>query len=111
MKQTANPSDKPLSRPLWWGLFLTATYVMSLWFQTFKAFTVQPTLQNGAVWLGVMLLLSLVLGVLVYDSYVQEKRQGRLHHTLGLFEWLYRRRFLLPPDALSECSPEKGKVA
>lgn len=87
--------DKPLSRPMWWIFFLMASYMMSLWFQTFKAFTLVPSLTNGLVWLVVMFLLAHVLVVLIYDSYVQEKGLGRIEKPIRLFEWMLEKRFLM----------------
>lgn len=98
VSQTEISHQKPLSRVAWWALFLLATFVMSLWFQTFKTFTLVPSLQNGLVWLGVMALLVLVLAVLVYDSYVQEKAKGRIEKPFRLFEWLIQQRFLIHKD-------------
>jgi hypothetical protein len=90
--------QKPLARSAWWALFLLATYVMSLWFQTFKAFTLVPSWQNASVWLGVMLVLVMLVLVLVYDSYVQEKANARVQKPIQLFETLYRKRFLIRKD-------------
>ncbi len=93
-----NPSlagQKPLRRPVWWATFLLATYTMSLWFQTFKVFTRVPSMANAFSWLGVMALLVVVLALLAYDSYVQEKAKGKIQKPARLFEWLIARRFLL----------------
>ncbi|MCE3235323.1 MAG: hypothetical protein K0Q50_1503 [Vampirovibrio sp.] len=87
--------EKPLSRPMWWIFFLMASYIMSLWFQTFKAFTMVPSLPNGLVLLAVMFLLGQVLMVLIYDSYVQEKGRGRIQKPIRLFEWMLEKRFLM----------------
>lgn len=88
--------QKPLCRSAWWVLFLLATYTMSLWFQTFKAFTRTPSVAHGLLWLGVMAFLLLLLTILAYDSYVQEKVKGRVQKSLPPFDWLIERRFLLP---------------
>ncbi|HEY9745815.1 MAG TPA: hypothetical protein V6C99_06315 [Oculatellaceae cyanobacterium] len=95
MSERSGSSGKPLSRMQWWGLFLAATYVMSLWFQTFKTFTLVPSLVNGLLWVGTMLLLCLLVMVLAYDSYVQEKNRERIQKPVRLFEWLMKKRFLL----------------
>lgn len=87
--------QKPLRRPVWWAMFLVATYTMSLWFQTFKVFTKVPSVATALPWLGVMALLIAVLGLLAYDSYVQEKAKGTIQKPARLFEWLIARRFLL----------------
>lgn len=86
---------KPLSKGLWWGCFLLATYMMSLGFQTFRVFTLNPNLQNGLLWLGSMTLLALVVTVLIYDSYVQEKNRACVQKPIRLFEWMMEKRFLL----------------
>jgi hypothetical protein len=91
--------QKPLSKPAWWALFLLATYTMSLWFQTFKAFTRLPNLLHGLAWLSVMAALVALLALLAYDSYVQEKARGRIQKSVRLFEWLMKHRFLLPPSS------------
>jgi hypothetical protein len=90
--------DKPLKRFQWWACFLLATYLMSLWFQTFKTFTLVPSLGNGLIWLGVMTLLTLIVMVLTYDSYVQEKNRDRVQKPIRVFEWLMAKRFLLKGD-------------
>ena len=87
--------QKPLSRLAWWLLFGVATYLMSLWFQTFKLFTLTPSLPNGLQWLGVMAALSGVVGLMVYDSYVVEARKGEIRKPFRPFEWMIQRRFLL----------------
>lgn len=97
MEHSSQPS-KPLKRIHWWACFILATYLMSLWFQTFKAFTLTPTLGNGLIWLGVMLLLTLIVMVLTYDSYVQEKSRDRVQKPIRVFEWLMAKRFLLKGD-------------
>jgi len=93
--QTNSSVMKPLSRVVWWTLFLAATILMSLWFQTYKAFASVPTLNSGLIWGLVMFLLVQVLIVLVYDSYVQEKSRGRVEKPIRLFEWMIKKRFLL----------------
>jgi magnesium-transporting ATPase (P-type) len=87
--------QKPLSRGMWWACFVMASYIMSLCFQTFKAFTLVPNWSNGLVWLVAMLLLAQVILVLVYDSYVLEKAQGRVQKPVRFFEWMLHKRFLL----------------
>jgi hypothetical protein len=89
------PTQKPLSRLMWWICFLVASFVMSLCFQTFKAFTLTPNWSNGLIWLLSLLIMAQVTLVLVYDSYVLEKRRGRVQKPIQLFEWLLRKRFLL----------------
>jgi hypothetical protein len=87
--------QKPLSRFVWWMLFLVGTYVMSLCFERFRVFTLTPTVQNGAWLFFVLLMMFHVLFVMVYDSYVQEKISGRIQKPFQLFEWLIQKRFLL----------------
>lgn len=88
-------THKPLNRGLWWALFLMASFIMSLCFQTFKTFTLIPSLNNGLLWGLAMLMLAQVVIVLIYDSYVLEKSRGRIQKPVRLFEWMMRRRFLL----------------
>lgn len=88
-------TERVLSRPVWWFLFLSATVIMSQWFQTFRVFTITPSMENGLIWLGMNLLLIANVALLVYDSYVQEKGRGQVQKPLRLFEWMYRRQFLL----------------
>ena len=95
MPRHSDPSIKPLTRTLWWILFAAATYGMSLWFQTFKTFTLTPTWPTALPWMAVNFLLFLLLGTLIYDSYVQEKCRGHIQKPLRLFEWLMRKQFLL----------------
>ena len=83
------------SKPIWWTLFLAATFLMSLWFQTFKAFTLHPNMINGLLWLAVMFILIVNIAVLAYDSYLLEKSKGKIHKPVRFFEWLRERRFLI----------------
>jgi glucan phosphoethanolaminetransferase (alkaline phosphatase superfamily) len=94
-RQDMHQAEKPLSRGMWVLLFLVASFIMSLWFQTFKTFTLVPTLGNAMLWLFVMFLLAQVVIVLIYDSYVLEKSRGRIQKPIRLFEWMIRKRFLL----------------
>jgi len=86
---------KPLGRALWWMLFLLASFIMSLCFQSFKTFTLVPSLNNGLLWILAMVLLAQVVVVLIYDSYVLEKNRGRIQKPIRLFEWMMQKRFLL----------------
>jgi|GEM_PF-2246333 len=88
-------TQKPLSRGMWWACFLLASFVMSLCFQTFKAFTLVPNWSNGLVWVVAMLLMAQMVLVLIYDSYVQETANGRVQRPIRLFEWMMQKRFLL----------------
>jgi len=87
--------QKPLSRVMWWACFLLASFIMSLCFQTFKAFTLVPNWSNGLVWVVAMLLMAQMVLVLIYDSYVQETANGRVQRPIRLFEWMMQKRFLL----------------
>ncbi len=98
MMSAQKQPEKPLSRFAWWVCFLLATFIMSLWFQTFKVFTLVPNWGNGLSWLGVNLLLALVVMLLIYDSYVQEKIAGRIAKPARLFEWMIQKRILLKGD-------------
>jgi hypothetical protein len=95
-------SKGPFAKPLWWSFFLSATILMSLWFRTFKAFTLHPTMATGSLWLLVMLFLLLNIVILAYDSYLNEKGKGNIHKPVRLFEWLHSRRFLIFPPASSK---------
>lgn len=86
--------QKPLSKPLWWGMFALATVALSLCFKAFKVFTLAPTLLNGLMWLLAIAVMVLATGVLAYDSYVEEKGRGRVQNQIRLFEWLIEKRFL-----------------
>lgn len=99
------PQNKPLSRGLWWGMFAAATFILSLCFQAFKTFTLSPTLANGLGWMGMLALLGLTLLVLMYDSYVNERNQGKIKHPLRLFEWIYRKQY---PDDKGPRPGDKG---
>lgn len=87
--------QKPLSRGMWWACFLLASFIMSLCFQTFKAFTLVPNWSNGLVWLVSLLLMGQMVLILVYDSYVQESAKGRVQRPIRLFEWMMQKRILL----------------
>ncbi len=84
---------KPLSAPVWWLLFLGATYGMSLWFDASRAFFAAPEPARLLPWLGATVLLVLVMAVLMYDSYVKERTRGKVHRPVRLFEWAYRRQY------------------
>lgn len=98
--------NKPLNRGMWWFFFLVATIITSLGFQTFKVFTLEPTLKNGLLWLLVMLLLFQAVLLLAYDSYVQEKGKGTVQKPVKLFEWMIRKRFLLRVSSANKGSIE-----
>jgi len=83
-EQTSN--QKPLSKALWWVYFAIATFVMSLCFQAFRVFTLEPNWETGLELVGVIALLGLVTVILMYDSYINERQQGKVHHSIWLFE-------------------------
>lgn len=97
--------EKPLNRGMWWFFFLVATVITSFGFQTFRVFTLQPTLQNGLLWLLVMTLLIHAVILLAYDSYVQEKKKDTVKKPVKLFEWMIQKRFLLRVS-----SAKKGSI-
>ncbi len=97
-------TQKPLSTPLWWVCFAAATYVMSLCFQTFKVFTLAPNWTTGLGFLGVCMLLVFITGTLVFDSYVKERRLGKVQRPAALFERLAQKLHLTLP-ALEDGSP------
>jgi hypothetical protein len=99
--------QRPFARPVWWTLFLLATFFMSLWFQTFKTFTLTPTLQTGLTWLVVMAVLVAIVTLMIYDSYVYEWQKGQIQKPMALFEWMIRQRFLLHLDAQPKNSQQK----
>lgn len=87
--------SRPLSRFSWWLLFLVSTYLMSLFFQAFKVFTLVPVLKNAFLCFLVVFLLFQVLLLLIYDSYVHEKSQGKILKPVRFLEWMINKRFLL----------------
>jgi glucan phosphoethanolaminetransferase (alkaline phosphatase superfamily) len=94
-KHQQNPVTRIFTKPLWWMFFLTATFLMSLWFRAFKIFTVHPNWSTGISLLLVMLLLFVNIAILAYDSYLHEKSKGNIHKPIRFFEWLSNRRFLM----------------
>lgn len=86
--------DAILGKPGWWVLFVAATLLLSQFFRQFKVFTITPTWTTGGVLLGVIALLIAVMAILLYDSYVSEKRRQKIQHPMALFDWLDERRFL-----------------
>lgn len=90
MSAITGTSKKPLSRPLWWVFFALASFILSLCFQAFKVFTMTPNWLTGLSWLGVIALLVLCTGVLLYDSYVDDRQQGKIKHPVRFFENIYK---------------------
>jgi hypothetical protein len=80
---------RPLPMMGWWFWFAVASYLLSLVFQTFKAFTLDTTLENTGWMMLAGLGLFLVMGYLSFDSYGKERRQGKIYHPVRLFEWVY----------------------
>ncbi|MBX2860493.1 MAG: hypothetical protein KTR14_04620 [Vampirovibrio sp.] len=76
---------------LWWVVFGLSTYGLSLFFQTFKTFTVTPTDMNGLALLGAIAFLAVTFLVLMFDGYVKEKIKGKIQREFGPFEALYRK--------------------
>jgi hypothetical protein len=93
---------------LWWALFLSATWLMSVWFKAFGAFTHSPTAGPFLGLLGMTLLLAANLLILVYDSYAKEKRKGAVKNTIRLFEWMYRKQYPSEPSSSSTSTLQKG---
>jgi len=85
---------KPLSTLQWWICFGLATYVLSLCFQQFRVFTVTPNWATGGAWLAVIALLALIMLLLGYDSYIHEKRGGKVRNAIPMFDWLEAKGFL-----------------
>ncbi|MGE0199841.1 MAG: hypothetical protein AB7P76_02595 [Candidatus Melainabacteria bacterium] len=84
---------KPMTQTLWWACFAAATVVLSLCFQQFKNFTLQPTAWNGFLMAGVLLLLTVLVMLMIYDGYVQERLAGNVRHPFGLFEAVLIRQY------------------
>lgn len=84
---------RPLATWMWWGFFILATWVMSLWFDASRAFFAEPGWERALEWAAVMGLLFMVMLVLMYDSYVKEKTRGKVHRPVRLFEWIYERQY------------------
>ncbi|MBY0403646.1 MAG: hypothetical protein K2X66_07075, partial [Cyanobacteria bacterium] len=85
-------SNKFLNPVQWWVLFAVNTYLMAQVFQTFREFTLQPTASHLLILLGIVAALSLMLGLQLFDSYVNEKNKGNVHNQVPLFEWFLRLR-------------------
>ncbi len=102
MMDTVNPVQRPLNKPVWWVVFALSTVLMSLWFKTFKSFTVVPNFTTGALNLAVTAVLIVAVGTLIYDSYVQEAQKGRILKPFAPFEWMIRRHFLIRPVASNQ---------
>lgn len=97
-EHSAPQAVKPLNKIQWWACFLVATYLMSLWFQASRAFFQATSLSQGITWFAVSMPLGMVLLVLIYDSYVQEKNRNHVQKSIRIFEWLMAKRFLLKGD-------------
>ncbi len=93
MMTASTPKKQPLHPILWWVLFGVATFQLSLCLQSSRAFFLDTNWGNGLHLLGMIALLGLVMGVLMYDSYVKEKHQGKIQRPIRLFEWLYQRQY------------------
>lgn len=84
---------KPLARWMWWAIFILATYVMSLWFDASRAMFMAPGGETALVLLLMTGLLFAILVVLMYDSYVQERLNGKIHVPIRPFEWLISKQY------------------
>jgi glucan phosphoethanolaminetransferase (alkaline phosphatase superfamily) len=78
---------------LWWLVFVVASYALSLFFQTFKMFTLQPTAQHLLEWLAAIAFALASFAVLLYDTYAKEKAKGNLYNQFPPFEWVYARQY------------------
>ena len=83
---------------VWWVFFLAATYSLSLFLQTFKAFSLTPTSQTAMPLAGALVALILSVTILLYDSYAKEKQKGKLTNSLWLFERLYDWQYSQEPE-------------
>jgi hypothetical protein len=77
--------------PLWWAIFALATVGLSLFFQTFKIFTLTPSWSTGLPLLAATALVFLTMVLLIYDGYAKEKAKGKVLKPFAPFEWLYAR--------------------
>jgi hypothetical protein len=67
--------------------------------QSFKTFTVSPSLASGSyLVLSLVLLLGTILP-LIYDGYVKEKRTHGVRNPVRLFEWFYEKT-----EGVSSCN-------
>ena len=92
VKQTPS-SSVGFGTGMWWLVFVVASYALSLFFQTFKMFTLQPTVQHMIEWLAAIAFALLSFGILLYDTYAKEKAKGNLYNTFSPFEWVYARQY------------------
>jgi hypothetical protein len=93
MKKVTNSGEiKLFPKGIWWTLFITATFLMSFWFKTFKIFTLNPNFLTTSGILLVTAFLILNILVLAYDSYVHEQSKGKIQKPVALFEWLNTKR-------------------
>lgn len=77
------------SRLAWWSVFILATVSLSLCFQTFKAFTLHPSLNTGLPLLGALALMLGAMILLIYDGYAKDKAKGKVVKVFPPFEWLF----------------------
>lgn len=80
---------RPLPMIGWWFWFAVASYLLSLVFQIFKAFTLDTNLENTGWMFLAGLALFLVMAFLSFDSYAKERQHGKIYHPVRLFEWVY----------------------
>jgi hypothetical protein len=91
MKNSDAGEVRLFPRAIWWTLFLTATFLMSFWFKSFKIFTLHPNFVTTSSCLFVTVLLILNILVLAYDSYFHERSKGKIQKPVALFEWFNKR--------------------
>lgn len=78
---------------IWWGFFGVATVSMSLALQSFKQFTLNPTLPLGFKFAVACLACLLSVTILIYDGYVKEKQLGKIQRPFAPFEWLFAQQY------------------
>ena len=81
------------SMMVWWAVFIAATVSFSLFLNSFKAFTLMPSLPDGLAFFGSSLLLIASFGALVYDSYMKERVKGRVQRRVPLFDKLLQMQY------------------
>ena len=87
-----NNQLKALSKPMWWGLFLLATFLLSNVVEQFKVFTIAPALFEGVKLILLLVGLLLSAMILMADSYLKERQKGEVSKEIALFEWYFSKQ-------------------
>jgi hypothetical protein len=106
-------ANKSLNKTLWIVAFAVATLLTSRFIYQFKVFTLGPTWANGLTLLAVVLGIVASLLYLMYDTYVDDKQAGKVHHPFSLFEWVYQRhhRWLSAQQSLARPRPQSSALS